>query len=166
MIIENSTVIISVRQCIFQIYQQWLMIGFPRSNILIPENGFLMGVAEKQYFDVFESEKDEIFMDIGCWNGSTSKEFVHWCNGNYRYIYAFEPDASCWKRCENTFCAEKITNVQFIKKGIWKSTEDLYFRGIVNRNSIVSSREISEYKVPVTSIDDVLSVCEGGNHFY
>ena len=144
------------------------MIGFPRSNILIPENGFLMGVAEKQYFDVFESEKDEIFMDIGCWNGSTSKEFVHWCNGNYRYIYAFEPDASCWKRCENTFCAEKITNVQFIKKGIWKSTEDLYFRGIVNRNSIVSSREISEYKVPVTSIDDVLSVCEGGggNHFY
>ena len=89
---QGCGVIISARQFIFQIYQQLLIIGFPRENIIIPENGFLMGVIGKQYFDVFEPHEEEIFMDIGCWDGNTVKDFVRWCNGSYAQIYAFEPD--------------------------------------------------------------------------
>ena len=96
---QGCGVIISARQFIFQIYQQLLIIGFPRENIIIPENGFLMGVIGKQYFDVFEPHEEEIFMDIGCWDGNTVKDFVRWCNGSYAQIYALVLYFSCWSSC-------------------------------------------------------------------
>ena len=153
---QGCGVIISARQFIFQIYQQLLIIGFPRENIIIPENGFLMGVIGKQYFDVFEPHEEEIFMDIGCWDGNTVKDFVRWCNGSYAQIYAFEPDISCWSSCEKTFEVNHIANVAFIKKGVSKSTETVYFRGIGIGSSKVVPKQMSDHQIPVTSIDDVL----------
>lgn len=153
---RDATVLISIRRHILPVYQQLLMMGFPRENIFIPKNGFLLGFMGKQYFDMFEPKNEEIFVDAGCWDGATSKEFVSWCEGKYERIYAFEPDASCWLSCENTFQAEKIDHVQFIKKGTWKETTTFYFEGIGRGSSKVYASAVSPYRVSATSIDDVL----------
>ncbi len=153
---NDATVIISVSRCLLDIYQQLLILGFPRQNIFIPENGFLLGTAGWQYFDVFEPEKQEVFIDAGCWNGMTTKEFVDWCKGDYNKIYAFEPDCICWQTCENTFEREHIMNVRLIKKGTWKTEGDLHFKGNGIGDSMILTEDISSALIPVTSIDRVL----------
>lgn len=158
---QSCKVIIAVRQSIFQIYQQLLIIKFPREHIIIPENGFLMGVAGNQYFDLLKPQKDEVFMDIGCWDGGTVKEFIRWCSGQYDRIYAFEPDASCWPVCENTFASNHIENIEFIKKGVSKRTETVYFRGVGIGSSKVVSKQAASYQIPVTSIDDMFCAGKG-----
>lgn len=138
------------------IYQQLLKMGFPRNKIVIPCRGFIMGVCGRQYFDVFTPGSEEVFVDAGCWDGGTSKQFVNWCNGHYNMIYAFEPDENCWERCENTFRQCNINKIEFIRKGTWNRSDILSFDGIGKGNSrIINSKECIQ-KVPVISIDEVL----------
>ena len=93
----DKTVIITVKNAL-PIYQQLVMMGFPREHIIISKNGFLIGFQGEQYFDLFDADRNskEVSIDAGCWDGSTSKDFVRWCGGDnyYDYIYAFEPDES------------------------------------------------------------------------
>lgn len=153
---REQTVIITPRNGILEICQQLLMMEFPRDKIFIPKNGFLLGFCGRQYFDMFEAEKEEIFVDAGCWNGETTKQFKDWCNGNYHKIFAFEPDEFCWKQCENMFEKERIDNVVFIKKGTWKHSGMLYFKGNGIGGSRICEKEEALDKVQVGSIDDEL----------
>lgn len=152
---KDLSVIITARKYIFQIYQQLIMMGFPRDHIIIPENGFVTGNAGVQYFDLFGPRENEVFVDAGCWIGDTAKAFVNWCKGKYNGIYAFEPDATCWEICEKVLI--DIANIQLIKKGTWREETSLFFQGIGNGNSRVSDTVLAPYRVPVTSIDSVLA---------
>ena len=105
---------------------------------------------------MFQPNDGEVFVDAGCWDGETSKEFVKWCKGNYEHIYAFEPDADCWTNCENLFSREKIKNVSFIKKGTWREPSILYFNGGGSGNSRLCADSALQYHIPVTCIDEVL----------
>ena len=148
---KDVSVIITARNYFLQIYQQLVMMGFPRNNLIIPESGFLIGFVGCQYFDLFEAKEREVFVDAGCWDGSSTKEFVNWCRGEYKKVYAFEPDAACWSACEKMFQNENIQNVSFIKKGTWKEEAILYFDGTGRGSSNVSDKKVSSLQVPVTS---------------
>lgn len=154
---RDASVIIATRNYMHEILQQLLMVGFPRDNILVPENGFILGTTGEQYFDVFEPEEGEVFVDAGCWDGCTSEKFVAWCNGNYSRIYAFEPDSMCWPLCEKTFREKNIEKVSFVKKGVWGYTDSLYLKGVGDGSTGIFDKPVSSVRVPVTSIDDVLS---------
>lgn len=45
------------------------------------------------YFDpeIITHTPDEIFVDAGCFDGESTREFIKWCNGDYKKIYAIEP---------------------------------------------------------------------------
>ena len=59
---------------------------FPRENIFYPRIGTLFATNGWQYFDCpnMKNDENEIFIDCGCYDGETSKEFVKWCNGRYQ----------------------------------------------------------------------------------
>lgn len=80
---------------------------FPRENIWYPRIGSLYATNGKQYFDCpgMHREKEEVFIDCGCFDGETDKQFVQWSEGEYKKIIAFEPDfrsyESAKKNCAN-----------------------------------------------------------------
>lgn len=153
---QDKTIIITPRSFMFEIYQQLLMMGFPRERIFIPQNGFLLAFCGQQYFDLFSASEKEIFVDAGCWDGDTSKKFVTWCGNNYEKIYAFEPDENCWQNCEMTFQRENIEKIEFIKKATWNKTDILSFQGIGIGSSRVGKFRNS-YQIPTVSIDEILN---------
>ena len=151
----DKTIIITSKGGALSIYQQLVKMGFPRNKIIVPCRGFIMGVCGRQYFDVFSPGSEEVFVDAGCWDGETSKEFVSWCGGNYNTIYAFEPDEYCWERCENTFRENNIIN-KFFKKGTWSKSDILSFFSVGRASSRVSKDRECTTTVPVVSIDEAL----------
>lgn len=153
---ENNVIIITAPKYMANIYMQLVVLGVCRENILIPNSGFIIGFLGKQYFDLFEPAKDEIFMDVGCLDGETTIEFNNWCKGNYNRIYAFEPDEVCWTKCKRTFESNNIENVTFIKKGAWSCDDALSFYGVGRGSSHITDTKDSSIIVPVTSIDSVL----------
>lgn len=54
-----------------------------------------------QYFEPFLSLRDrgEVFYDIGCFDGFTSREFIRHCPG-YQAVHAFEPELSNAQVCQ------------------------------------------------------------------
>lgn len=154
---KNCTVVITVAQNnILTIVQQIGMLGFPRTNIFIPNSGFIIGTAGKQYFDVFSAEDKEVFIDAGCWNGDTSIEFIKWCNGNFKKIFAFEPDEICWGLCEENFTKNKVKNLEFIKKGTWSRSDILHFSGLGRGSSKFDEKNINLEGNHVVAIDEIV----------
>jgi FkbM family methyltransferase len=95
------------------------LIPFPS---LGPENYF--------YFnnDVFSLCQDEVYVDVGAFDGDSVTGFVQACNNlrlDYRHIYAFEPDPQNYAvLMQNT---GDYKNISFHRLGIWSQTEVLRF---------------------------------------
>ena len=103
-------------------------IGIPQSNIYYPPyNGRLLAATGKQYFDLFESNNKEIFIDAGCYDGETSVEFTRWCSNNYEKIYAFEPSESLLNLCKRNFLNAGISAVELVDKVCWSKAGSVNF---------------------------------------
>ena len=140
-------------------YQQLARAGFPQYNMYLPRYGRITATVGQQYFDVFNADENEIFIDAGCYDGNTSKQFVEWCNGKYDMIYAFEPSIEMAKVCENTFEKNKIRNIELINKACWSESAELGFSADYGSMIFGSSKvkESNDNKVLADSIDNILN---------
>lgn len=88
-----------------------------RDNILI-QFSHIVGRNGWQYFDYFSPDEMESFVDAGSLNGTTTIEFIKWCNGKYENVYAFEPNPIMTECCQTNLagCGE---NIIFFKKALW-----------------------------------------------
>ncbi|SEH26266.1 FkbM family methyltransferase [Selenomonas sp. KH1T6] len=50
-------------------------------------------IHSRQYFDLpkLSHSINEVFADVGSYDGRTSEEFLKWSDGRYKHIYCFEP---------------------------------------------------------------------------
>ena len=55
------------------------------------------------YEKLIPLSENEIFVDMGAYNGDTTEEFIEACGGNYRHIYAFEPNPKNFRRISKKF---------------------------------------------------------------
>lgn len=78
-----------------------------------------------QYFqkDIFKFNDDEVYFDIGVFDGETIKEFVETVGNRYKYIYGFEAD---YTNYSNTMNKLKEFN-----------SLTIYNRAVTNSNSII-----------------------------
>lgn len=53
---------------------------------------------EEIYGEIIPLCEDEIFADLGAYNGDTAAEFMSACNNNFRHIYAFEPNPKNFRK--------------------------------------------------------------------
>lgn len=100
---------------------------FEKSNILFPREITLLGNCIGQYFDAFEPNEGEVFVDAGSYDGRTSIEFAKWCNSSYESIIAFEPIAEQCEVIENNFKNAGIKKAEIINKALWNKEEKLEF---------------------------------------
>lgn len=84
-----------------EIFQILAAHHFPREQIrfwIRPE--LSMALNAQQYFSFPELfPKGTAFVDAGCYDCGTSKNFAQWCCGDYSKIFAFEPDPESYQRC-------------------------------------------------------------------
>lgn len=85
-----------------------------------------------QYF-VFPSlfRKGTAFVDGGCANGSTSRQFADWCEGNYSKIIAFEPNSVNYEICRRNAEGWGLKNFELVQAGLSseETKVDLVARG-------------------------------------
>jgi FkbM family methyltransferase len=86
--------------------------GFNRENIYLTIQYY-----EPQYFDaeIIKPSFHEIFIDAGALDLETSRNFIKWSNGNYDFIYAFEPEEYRYSECLDRLNRERIFNKEKIK---------------------------------------------------
>ena len=114
-------------------------------------------LPNRQYFDLKflnPSEKKEIFIDAGCYDGTSSKYFCEWCldKANAK-IYAFEADKDNVQKCGHVLEQLGI-EYELIEKGLWSHNTTLCFKA----EGTVGSRidEVGEDRVEVVSLDKYL----------
>ena len=111
----------------------------------------------KQYFSLPQfkpsSEKNEIFIDCGAFDGSTVKDFVEYCEGKYDKIYSFEPIPSQYQNALNNIKKWNIQKVELIQKGVW-SGEAVFNFSENEAGSAISSQ--GTVPVEVAAIDSII----------
>lgn len=124
---KEYLVILTSKPCFPEMYKQLTELNFPRENIVRPRLGLIAAINPAQYFDVFEPDENEIFVDVGAYNGDTVKDFMEWTNGNYKKIYSLEPMESLFESIEKRCRTEKWENTILSNTAAWNRSEKLCF---------------------------------------
>lgn len=129
------------------------IINFRLSGDLSYMEGFTDRQKE-QYFEDFLNleERDEVFVDVGGFDGFTSLEFIKRCPG-YRSIYIFEPESKNMEVIKTRLANH--ANVNFIQKGLSNKKDRVKF-SIEGSTSAIS--EDGAIEIPVDALDHML--CE------
>lgn len=106
----------------------------------------------EQYFEDFLSLRPsgETFVDVGCFDGHTSLEFMRRCPG-YVSLHAFEPEEQNMRVCRERLCSRR--DVYFYPMGLSDRKQSLKFHS-QGSNSGVSSE--GDLEIAVDRLDEVL----------
>ncbi|MBQ8784251.1 MAG: FkbM family methyltransferase [Clostridia bacterium] len=113
--------------------------------------------AEKEkpfvYEEILKISDDEIFVDLGAYDGDTIREFIEACQGKYKKIFGFEADEKNFKKLSvNT---ESLENISIYNLAAWDKKETLLFEKKKGRNSKLSSS--GNVEVLADSVDNVIA---------
>lgn len=149
----DSKIIITSNMFYTEIRCLLLEMGCPEKRILE------WGNHHKQYFgEPFITPcENEVFVDAGAYTGDTVGGFIRFCNGNYKHIYALEPDIEIYEKMRQNIEKNRWENVTPIAKGAWRRASALKFRIDHEKpgSSRVSNSEEDELRVEVDSIDHI-----------
>lgn len=108
---------------------------------------------EEIYGEILPLSENEIFVDLGAYNGDTVSEFISACGGKYQHIYAFEPNPKNFRRLSKNFPdSEKITLLNAAagsEKGV---TEISLNEGKMSRSDGVGKSA----EIPVMTVDEAV----------
>lgn len=107
---------------------------------------------EEQYFEEFiKFSDDEVFLDVGGFDGFTSLEFIKKCK-NYRKIFIFEPDVINMKRVKSN--TKKYSDIEYLCLGASSKKMTLKFDLRSNSSSRIS--EDGTVGIKVDLIDNLI----------
>lgn len=124
---RNYAIVVASSRYGMEMYVELVRRGFPYKNIVLPEFKKILGIRGTQYFDVFEPEPEEIYIDAGAFNGKTIFNFAEWTNGNYKKIYAFEPLEHMYKMICQKVKNVDMKNVQILNNAVWNQKGNIQF---------------------------------------
>ena len=134
--------------------------GIPRDHIL---NFGGLWKTNEQYFDeeIIKPVAHEVFVDGGCYDGTTARKFASWCQGEYDAIYSYEPDGLNYNRIVQQIEKKPIEKFTLFNKGLWDKSTTLYFNesggqgsGIICDNNNEANTSIETTTIDGTVIED------------
>jgi FkbM family methyltransferase len=136
------------------------MVAYVNSKISGGANEALINVYDDcQYFNnIIPFGNNEVFVDCGSYTGDTILAFNKKVNGCYNKIYAFEPDDYNYAKLMETIIANKLRNVEVVKKGCWSREAELSFTSDRGMSSVDIDNIFNNNKINVTSIDNVVDI--------
>ncbi len=130
--------------------------GFPYTNILLPKyfdvSGIIWASRGKEYFDLFEPQTEEIYVDAGAFDGDTIVAFNQWTHGKYKKIYALEPMNSMYEAMRQKMISENIQGIETFDCAAWSRKEKLRFTENSSASHRSNSGEISVQGIDIDSI--------------
>lgn len=94
---------------------------------------------------------NELYVDLGAYNGDTIDEFLHYSGGSYRKIVALEPNAKNYQKlCAH--CA-RLPRTELWQLGSYSRNTTLTFNNKAGRNSAIAD---SGVQTQVATVDTVL----------
>ena len=144
---RNAVIVIATRLYYKEIFQQLLGEGFPEGQI-INMGKMIDDMSRRQYFDleVFPHSEHEIFVDCGCFDGTTSLNFIKWCHEKYDSIIAFEPDPDNYIKCKENFQKHSVDRVHLYQTGLWEKQTELMFEAVSTGSSQISNSGLERIK--------------------
>lgn len=150
--VEDSVIILGSVIYENAMRKQLLDYGYPKDRICAPIRSATVGW---QYFDVFEPNESEVFVDGGCCNGETALYFSKWATKGYNYIYSFEANPEAIPICKKTFTNNNLKG-KVIDKGLWDKETSLHFN-IADNSAGSRIKETGEEIIQTIALDDVLN---------
>ena len=136
-------------------------------DIGIDEKNIRMGIFDwrnnqGQYFDYFEAKENEVFVDCGCFDGSTCYNFAGWCgHKGFDHIYSFEADPKNYERSKKLL--EPLGKCDLYPYGTADVSKKVYFAADAFETSCIISKEEAEKRnfegtleIETRALDDVL----------
>jgi FkbM family methyltransferase len=107
---------------------------------------------EDQYLEEFMDYQNEVFVDIGGFDGDTTELF---CTKypNYKKVYLFEPSSTNMGKAKSRL--SKFKNITFIPYGLSDRKEELYFNSENGSSSAISQE--GTIKIVTTTLDDEIN---------
>lgn len=103
------------------------------------------------YKEIIKPNLNEVYVDLGAYNGDTIKEFLTVTRGKYISIYAMEPDRKNFKKlCKNT---ENLLHVFAYNSVAWSNETQIPFSTKAGRQSSVGT---SGQLTSARSVDGIL----------
>ncbi len=151
---KNEYVVIAVILHGDEIEKQLVSYGVKKEKI-VRIGDYIEELERQQYFDLQELTHDdeEVFIDVGCFDGMTVRNFLKWSGNQYKEIVSFEPDEVCYKKCKETLA--DVHKYTIINKGLWSRENTLCFSATGDFNSKVMDSGSSV--ISVCKLDDVLN---------
>ena len=117
----QARVVVAIDKASDCVLEQLQEIGVRRNNIFnLKDIISLMNkkLEERQYFDlpVLERAGEEIFVDVGSYDGMTSRRFMKWAKGQYTHIYAFEANQDLYKLCKSAFKSDCNVTTRILRQ--------------------------------------------------
>ncbi|MBQ4155566.1 MAG: FkbM family methyltransferase, partial [Clostridia bacterium] len=106
--------------------------------------------SNEAYRNILKLNDNEVFCDLGAYNGDTVEEFLSVVNG-YEKIYAFEPDKKNFKKLSAKF--ETAENIFLFNSALSEKSGEIGFLTNGGRHSVASE---NGEKIPCICVDDAL----------
>ena len=131
-----------------QVYENVLKFYYTGDITLLDE----ITTDKNEAFDnILKLGKNEVYVDLGAYNGDTIDEFLHYSGGNYRKIIAFEPNSKNFSKLK-AHCGD-LENIDMWELGAYSYNTVLEFNNKAGRNSAIAE---SGTKTRVASVDSIL----------
>lgn len=114
--------------------------------------------GHEQYFpedEILCKAKDEVFIDVGAYNGNTSCCFSRWVEGKYRKIYAMEPDKIMFQVLKEYIKMWGLNSVYLINKGAYSYATEVAFNSDILTGSSIIAKD-GKSTISTISIDQML----------
>ncbi len=105
------------------------------------------------YKKIIKPTMNEIYVDLGAYNGDTIKELLEFTHGNYVSIYALEPDKKNFKKLAKFI--DRMSHVYAYNSAAWCVDGELPFAAKAGRQSAITAE--SDNMIGALSVDSVLS---------
>jgi len=118
---------------------------------------YLPPVFEKvQYFPqgIFELTENASYIDCGAFTGDTIAGFLQFTGGNYRRIWAVEPDKSNYEQLVQYVENEQLKDIDLIQKGVYSHAGKLPFLETGSMLSMITDN--SDNCIEVDTIDNIV----------
>ncbi len=123
---SNAFIIVSTRFFHDEIEHQLREQGVAENNIVYFDD-LMYKLFGSQYFDLPELEHDEneVFVDVGGYDGQTTLDFLRWSKNKYKKIFIFEPNAVMTNQIKDAL--ENVNKYEIIDSGCWNQAGLLEF---------------------------------------
>ena len=150
---QNALFLVSSVRNTDEICAHLASLGIPEERIHCPRYvpGHVMVNRPMQYFDVFKPHDDEVFVDIGAYDGETAENFSRWTAGKYQRIYCLEPMKEMQEQLRQR--TAMLHDVTLLPIAAWNKKAVLCFREASSRSQVAREGEMVE-AMPLDSLVD------------